>query len=141
MDLSNVLVTDEMAADYAVYKSLKTVEERAAFNAQRNERYDSKTPEEKELHKRMVMKSMRNIKAELDEISLKVELNDVSKMLSMSYIAEKYFGKTSQWLYQRINGNTVNGKPASFTPDERKKLANSLCDIGGLIRRVGMQIA
>ena len=141
MDLSNVLVTDEMAADYAVYKSLKTAEERAAFNAQRNERYDSKTPEEQEFHKRMVMKSMRSIKGRLDEISLKVQLDEVSKALSMSYIAEKYFGKTSQWLYQRINGNTVNGKPASFTPDERKKLADSLCDIGGLIRRAGMKIA
>lgn len=27
-------------------------------------------------------------------------------------------GKSRQWLYQRLNGNLVNGKPATFTRTE-----------------------
>ena len=42
----------------------------------------------------------------------------MAKALSLSYIAQKYFGKSRAWLMQKVNGNTVNGKTAAFT--ERK---------------------
>jgi len=32
-------------------------------------------------------------------------------------------------LYQRINGNVVNGKPAQFTPDEVETLKFALNDL------------
>lgn len=48
----------------------------------------------------------------------------------MSYIAEHYFGKSRQWLYQRINGNIVNGKPADFTPDELKTFQSPYLSLG-----------
>ena len=32
-------------------------------------------------------------------------------------------------LYQRLNGNLVNGKPARFTPDELQTFNNALQDI------------
>lgn len=67
--------------------------------------------------------------AELEEKCLKLQLQDVSEMISLSFIARKYFGKTKEWLYQRINGNVVNGKPCRFTREELDKFNYALKDI------------
>ena len=61
---------------------------------------------------------------------IRQQLGEVPEILSMSYIAKTYFGKSRTWLYQRINGNNVNGKPAYFTRSERKQLQDALHDIG-----------
>ncbi len=61
---------------------------------------------------------------------IRQQLGEVPEILSMSYIAKNYFGKSRTWLYQRINGNKVNGKPAYFTRSERKQLQDALQDIG-----------
>jgi len=65
------------------------------------------------------------------------EVNDTRKALggviesiNLSYIAKHYFGKSRTWLYQRMNGNKVNGKTAFFTRAERKQLEDALHDIG-----------
>lgn len=70
------------------------------------------------------------------EITIKLQLKEVSKIVSMSYIANKYFGQKKEWLYQRINGNIVNGKPASFTEEQKKKLNAALKDISKKIGSV-----
>lgn len=64
------------------------------------------------------------------EINLRDQLSEVSQIISLSYIAKNYFGKTRNWLYQRINGNTVNGKQSKFTPDELLQLQAALKDVG-----------
>ena len=61
---------------------------------------------------------------------IRQQLGEVPEILSMSYIAKTYFGKSRTQLYQRINGNKVNGKPAYFTRSERKQLQDALQDIG-----------
>ena len=71
----------------------------------------------------------RNLKKIEDEISLKEQLSEVSEIISLSYIAKTYFGKTRNWLYQRINGNMVNGKNSKFTTDELEQFKNALKDI------------
>jgi len=47
----------------------------------------------------------------------------------LSFIAKHYFGKTKEWLYQRINGNVVNGKPCRFTAEELDRFNHALKDI------------
>lgn len=64
-----------------------------------------------------------------NDISIKEKLSEVSQILSLSYIAENYFGKTRNWLYQRINGNIVNGKKSEFSSDELKKFQKALKEI------------
>ena len=56
-------------------------------------------------------------------------LGDVPDAISFSYIAKKYFGKSRGWLMQKVNGNIVNGKQASFTEDERKQFRAALQDL------------
>ena len=76
----------------------------------------------------LIEKGDKMIAEETDHI--RQQLGEIPEILSMSYIAKNYFGKSRTWLYQRINGNNVNGKPAYFTRSERKQLQDALHDIG-----------
>lgn len=69
-------------------------------------------------------------------LAIRERLKDTLPALSMAYIAKTYFKRTSQWLYQRINGNEVNGKPAQFTSDELHTLEMALKDISHKISSV-----
>ncbi len=66
---------------------------------------------------------------QLKEDIVKYQMGNVSNYLSMSYIAKQYFGKTRAWLYQRINGHSVNGKPCRFTEEEKATFNRALQDI------------
>ena len=68
------------------------------------------------------------MKAEMDDV--RQRLGDIPQVINMSYIAKHNFGKSRTWLYQRINGNIVNGKPVFFTIAERRQLQEALHDIG-----------
>lgn len=68
------------------------------------------------------------MKAEMDDV--RQRLGDFPQVLNMSYIAKHYFGKSRTWLYQRINGDIVNGKPVFFTIAERRLLQEALHDLG-----------
>lgn len=53
----------------------------------------------------------------------------VSSYVNFSEIARKYFGRTAQWLTQRLHGNIVNGKPVKLKPSEANTFAAALRDI------------
>lgn len=61
---------------------------------------------------------------------VKEKLKDIQDVISLSYIAKEFFGKDRTWLYHRINGTLINGKPAAFTEDELKVLSVALKTIG-----------
>jgi hypothetical protein len=61
---------------------------------------------------------IRKRKSAIEELNLKTELERISEFVSMAYIAGKIFGKSRQWLNNRIKGNWVNGIPATFTDNE-----------------------
>ena len=70
----------------------------------------------------------------------KEKLDKVLDFASMSYIAEHYFGKSRQWLYQRINGNLINSKPADFTQEELKTLSFALSELGDVMKDTSLCI-
>ena len=70
------------------------------------------------------------------EMAIREQLQDVLPSISLAYIAKTYFNKTRAWLYQRINGLKVNGKPARFTPEEIETLNYALKDIGGKLSSI-----
>lgn len=90
-------------------------------------------PDEKEQIDAYLQSAMsrqtENIGKSIDEIAIKMQLAEVSEIVSMSYIAEKYFHKTRQWLYKKINGSKVNGKPSTFSQSELETLNYALKDI------------
>lgn len=79
--------------------------------------------EEGERLAREAIEKYRN-KASSDIIELK-EL-DIMKVLKVSYIAERFFGKSKSWLCHKLNHDLVNGKRADFTAEEREKLKDAL---------------
>ncbi len=74
----------------------------------------------------------------INEVTLRKQLQEVAEIVSLSYIAEKYFNKTRQWLYQRINGSMVNNKPARFSEKELETLNFALRDISQKIGSVNV---
>lgn len=71
---------------------------------------------------------------------LRDKLGEISKVISLSYIAKKYFGKSRNWLYQRLNGYLVNGKPARFTDEERKKFVTAINDISDMLKKISLSL-
>lgn len=60
---------------------------------------------------------------------LRKQLGNLPEIINLSSVARRYFGKSRTWLYQRINGNKVNGKTAYFTRAELRQLQEALQDI------------
>ena len=66
----------------------------------------------------MVKEEMKERDRMFNEIKLHAELIINKEIIPFSYIAKKYFKKSKAWLYQRLNGNNINGKPIHFTEKE-----------------------
>jgi hypothetical protein len=73
--------------------------------------------------------SIKRIDDFIEETKVKMQLMEVTEIVSLSYIAKNYFHKTRTWLYQKINGNKINGKSASFTKEEINTLNHAIQDI------------
>ena len=78
--------------------------------------------------------------AEGDEMIARAKLGEMTKALSLSYIAEKYFGKSRAWLMQKVNGNIVHGKRKTFTESERATLREALQDLSEKMSAVAMTL-
>ena len=52
--------------------------------------------------------------------------HDIMKVLKMSYIAERFFGRSRSWLCHKLNHDMMNGKPAALTADEQARLKDAL---------------
>ncbi|MDO5522746.1 MAG: DUF5053 domain-containing protein [Bacteroidia bacterium] len=137
-NFSKYLPTEEMRAEFEQYKALTTEEERAAFQEKRANRVADMPETEREKY---ISASMKGLDATIEtaENLLAVhKLGAISEAISLSYIAKTYFGKSKEWLYQRLNGYKVNGKPAQFTPQEQKQFANALADIGTKLEKTSL---
>ena len=71
-----------------------------------------------------------------DKMVLDLQREDIGKVLKVSYIAERFFGRSRSWLCHKLNNDIVNGKRDGFTIDERIKLKQALdtiaCEIQNL---------
>ncbi|WP_106829969.1 DUF5053 domain-containing protein [Parabacteroides pacaensis] len=126
------------------FRSLKTEDERNAFDVKMKDVLAKMGSEERQAFRQAFLASAKNTISEAkqlkEEINSRLQFNGIENYLSLSRIAEEYFGKSRSWLYQRINGLIVNGKPAQFTPEERKKLADALLDISNQVKNFALSI-
>lgn len=60
--------------------------------------------------------------------------------LNCAAISDRFFNRSRAWFIQRLNNNLVNGKPASFSPEELLKLRTSLKVIASEITDFTTQI-
>ena len=77
----------------------------------------------------------------IKKIDIALEISEISKYISLSKVASDYFGKSKEWLYQRIKGYTVNGKPATFTDEERRKFSFALQNISRMAYETSLKIS
>ena len=87
-------------------------------------------PDEKKQLFKEFQQSLDSKGQEIKGLAVRKQLEDISDIISLSYLAKRYFNKSRQWLNQRINENIVNGKPAKFTPEQIAILNGALKDIG-----------
>lgn len=73
-------------------------------------------------------------------VSMKKRLADLLVAISWADLARTYFGKSSSWLYHKMDGVDGNGKPANFTTEETEVLKGALVDLSEHIRRAADSI-
>ncbi len=66
---------------------------------------------------------------------MKKRMNDILVAISWRDLANNYFGKSSSWLYHKMDGIDGNGGKGGFTPEEAQQLRGALCDLADRIRR------
>lgn len=134
----NELIEDpRIRKDFERFYNAKTAKERKALADEYKRWFESLSDEEKKLETahqyetvRAVLEGVKVNNEELDAHRIREKLGNVPEAISLSYIAKNYFGKTKTWLYQRLNGNKVNGKEARFTESEARQLQDALHDLG-----------
>lgn len=64
----------------------------------------------------------------------KSRLSDILIDVSWREIARRYFGKSSSWLYHKLNGIKSDGTPGGgFSPSEAEALKAALTDLAARI--------
>ena len=118
-------------------------EEREKVNNDMQAFFDALTPEERLMIEEAVNEDFARIHQDVTEshrlseqINMRKQMESVLPFISISEFSKHYFGKSASWMHQRINGNSVHGKPASFTQDELKTLADSLSDLSNRLSAI-----
>ncbi len=97
--------------------------------------------ENPEAFSKAMLEAVRETVIYAEELRIKEKLDKILPIVSVSYLAKTYFGKTPQWFYQRLNGNIVNGKQARFSEQEIKVISRALNDIGDKLKKSSRLIA
>ncbi len=120
------------------FRKLKTEEERGKFVKDAGGKLDKMTDKEIDRLTDAVEADLKDINARAEEVLVREKMEAILPMISVSYLAKHYFGRSSSWLYQRINGNKVHGKPAKFTTQELDKLRHALREISQSIAGIAL---
>jgi uncharacterized protein with HEPN domain len=141
METKKYFFTPVLEEKFKEYRNLKTQKDKDAFLEKEKNDLEKKPLKERELYYDAVQKGVSAIGEHVEELIEKVELGEVANIISMSYIAKKYFGRTRHWLYHRLNGNIVNGKTVRFTSEERLKLKQALQDVERILHNTSFKIS
>ena len=71
---------------------------------------------------------------------VKQKVSDILISISWRDLARTYFGKSSSWLYHKMDGIDGNGGEGGFTPEEATQLKGALRDLSDRIRRAAESI-
>jgi hypothetical protein len=106
--------------DLAMLRACKTDEEREAVTKQLRELHKNDSPETS-------MENIKDIGERVGALSVEVKLLELQKHgISLAYIATDFLGKSRSYLSQRLHKNRINGKRASLTASEIKKISEGL---------------
>ena len=85
---------------------------------------------------------MEYVVVKKDEVisDMKQKMSDILVAISWRDLARNYFGKSSSWLYHKMDGINGVGGNGGFTPDEAKQLQCALIDLSERIRKAAESI-
>jgi hypothetical protein len=122
----------------------ETDSEKESIKGEIENRFNLLNDEDKKKVQQDFMQSLDNKLNEAEETLKKVdvylEMKELSAYLNFAQIAKEYFGKSKEWLYQRINGFVVNGKPAQFNEQDKEKLSSALIDLSQKLQKTALRI-
>ena len=72
--------------------------------------------------------------------TMKTKLSDILLSITWRDIARRYFGKSSGWLYHKMDGIDGNGGKGEFSPEEARQLQAALYDLSDRIRAAADRI-
>jgi hypothetical protein len=105
----------------------------------------SKSPEDKKIYAAAFAESAKDEVKKANElirqVNIRLQMEDILKAVSMSYISENYFHKSRSWFNQRLNSSRVNGIPVSFSSEELNKLSFALDELGTKMKETARSIA
>ena len=134
-DIQELIADEMLRADFSKWINA-TDEERIVLAAENDARFKAMNDSQKDTFRKSLAETINNVyddvmemKAEEETELLKQRVEVLSEALSLKYIAKKYFGKSSAWLYQRLNGNVVNGKKMYFSMKEIAQFKAALNDL------------
>lgn len=84
--------------------------------------------ESQRLFDEFMEEGISEMQVELEDIRHQID-DETYRLLPISYIAKKYFGKSQSWLSQRINGTKVRGRVYTLTEDQKRIFNNAMQDL------------
>ena len=70
--------------------------------------------------------------------SLSKELQDVVMLVKWRNLAQEYFDRPSEWIYNKLHGREEG--EGGFTPEEQQQLKGALCDMADRLRKAADSI-
>lgn len=89
---------------------------------------ENNTPENTALLDEFLDNGLSNLQVEVDDIRHMIDDEDY-RLLPLSYIARKYFGKSQSWLSQRINGTRVRGRVYTLNAEQKETFNHAMQDL------------
>ena len=73
-------------------------------------------------------------------VDAKSRLSDILVEISWREIARRYFGKSSSWLYHKLDGIKGDGSQGGFTPEETLQLKEALTVLASRISNAASKL-
>jgi hypothetical protein len=89
---------------------------------------DHHTPENIAMMQEFLEEGVAEVGAEIVDIRHQID-DEQYRLLPISYIARKYFGKSHAWLSQRINGTKVRGRVYTLNAEQKQIFNNAMQDL------------
>lgn len=114
--------------------------ERSDIDRELSDLMDSMNETERESLFEGVSDDFKRMREEVTDIrrtlSIRQQMEPILPYISVSSLAKDYFGKSTSWFYQRLNGNIIHGKAAAFTDKELNVLKDALQDVAFKLNKV-----
>lgn len=67
--------------------------------------------------------------------TVKEKIQDIILDINIAKLSNRYFGKSSGWLYHKLDRRDGNGKETDFSPEELEQFKGALHDLADRIRK------